>query len=941
MPSKPLDNDSKVIEWIKSLNDNFLSGKKVKLKTITLMCTEPVYYNKDNNRYIIDSPAKDGYAYLIEKLIKKADDVDLDEFYFHADVTHNKHHVIPLKIDKGQEKSSCFIVEYDYSNEKNHFYIKKRVIDEYLNVLDYDDDKKEQLKIRFEKDYHKVLHCMVVDSVKTKTDVEKILDSQEVLTPIEESFESYNIMMAVRKSAGFDRIFHKEDSKQKFQLCLFCAFELQEGYEKEKIINFITSDKGLLELIAAIIYENILTITIVEDINNRFKAKAIRNAISAVMSRNLSHNTGSHKAPWIKNFYAERFQRIYDFFMTWEADKLPNDLKELFSTHNDKKLDIEQKKTKIGEIFRKQVQTKQHQFTGYFDFLNDNMEFIADITTSSASQRIGFEYNFQEVFLEYDRLKFMHHGLFDDNKFKDDDISNGFFKIKLDRPSQKNKDFGNALVNIPNGQLGKMAFYVIIENILRNFYKHSSFENNKINFKISLNSHDNDYWVIDFYDLHGGESKNKAERTDDTLRKLNNYINLSILKEEVLTLRDEGWGFIEMKACAAYLVNFPLEEINNNTLNEAGFIITEQGSFLPLITANFYDEHGKIEEKSNVKNLGYRFFIKKVKKFLIDIDLFEDLDTLDCNTLKSNGVFIENLSNFNQIFDDFDFVITKGKKPKRIDKNQRLLLWDSDKISSEEIINVNGFAELVWTKYISQQHYKKDIGDFFITNKVDDYTNFKTNIIKNTSIIAIDYHGKDLPIKDRDFDTLKEFLWYIPEDNINKTELNTFFRYADNKLIQLQIYELLNTKISIFDERIQAETSIDYNNNPKITIRDIHSFGNIFIPKIGELDLTNSEFVENNLEEKIIEHLKTDNYVILHFTLFEKLATKNNVEDIEKYYKTFEKYKGILVLCSGRGRPSNLFNNCYYIHLSTIQHAIIRIRSKYAIVKLLKSLREI
>jgi hypothetical protein len=658
------------------------------------------------------------------------------------------------------------------------------------------------------------------------------------------------------------------------------------------------------------------------------------------MSRNLSHNTGSHKAPWFKNFYGNYIRTTHDYFKSSDlnVELLPDPLKDYV---NAKKIYNHKNELKtLNEI--------ESQFSIYFDFVNDNMEFIADTTTNTNSTKVVINYSFQNVCNEYKEMKYMHSGLMDDKERR--------MNIKIDSLFT-NSEFDLAFVGIPNGQLGKTAFYVIIENILRNYYKHSYIKDNTIKIKVKIQSdpsNSDDYWRVDIFDSHGEDNPNRDEKL---LAKINKYLEGDITKDG--TLRQEGWGYIEMKACAAYLINFPMTYINlvPTKLDEKIKLPTGE-RYNKIIEGNYYDEKGeKMLEPFNprqAKNLGYRLYLKRAKR----VAIFEPLISNQAPSKEQFSVLGKYGINFLSETKlttklEHEIVIVNSVTKNKVDANQRRI--EIDHLDLRQLKTPKQIELFAWRNYISAR-FKGGELDFSIVYSGD------VKHFSKTVTIAIDDHGRDLNLKDKSFGALDEFLWYLPEENKTKRDTD-YFKLSlqnneDGQLAKLKLIECLNLKVSIFDERIQQETCIAYNNIPGLTLRDIHEFGNVFIPNIVTHDLT-SETCINSLEKIIETRFETDDFVIIHFTLFEKMAEsrhwdknlskEDNLLGYYNYLKSkknsFENSKDglnkkFLIFCSGRGRPSTMFKDCYYMHLSTLQSFVVRNISKFSLINALKSLRK-
>lgn len=737
---------------------------------------------------------------------------------------------------------------------------------------------------------------------------------------------------------------HIKDSDEKGR-CLFDKYVGPEFYLDQTTNN--TDEDNFFELrqiinpLGKIESEQIYFRGIVLMHQEEARKQSIHSAVAACMSRNLSHTTGSHKSPWFKNFIAEYFKEIVQYTTSYKKVLPPQIESAIRSIKGLVKNKIKKEEEEEG------IRNLEIHLLNYFDFVNDNMEFIADVTTSYSANKITFNYSVKDIYEEYRSLKLMHHGLFDDKKME---ISIRMLAVEVD-----SNEYTNAIAALPNGQLGKTAFYIIIENILRNYYKHTVHETQQPKFYIKITPSErlpNDYWCVDFYDvITNGENIDKRGGT--LLSKINNdYINKSILQING-TLRPEGWGFIEMKACAAYLVNYPIEDIDR-VKDENGLIEFVTGEkYHPLIEANYYSSDGIIisdlEADTENRNLGYRFFLKKAKKVGIEkaIVIDQGFFTEIIHKISKEGIEILEKNSIN-VHTQHDILILQNEN-KSIDLNQRHLILDTfdlTKFKTSEEIEVSA-----WFKYIETK-YKNRTQDFRIIKAESELEEAEFDTpLKN--IFLIDDHGISVKKGGLTLESLQKYLWFLPEENRTTKDINLFLREKYTLLIRFRLIEVINTNVSIYDERIQQEVNVAYNNIPQITLRDLHQLGNVFIPDIEKENLTDDKIIFN-LEEILKIRFAIDDYVVVHFTLFERLAESKNystslrgINNLKNYYdKIVEEWElgsrgKFLVFCSGRGRPSNLFSGCYYIHLSTLQYFTVRTISKYSLVNVLKSLRKL
>lgn len=458
---------------------------------------------------------------------------------------------------------------------------------------------------------------------------------------------------------------HFKDSDSKGR-CLF-NWHKNTDYNVSETVKSIYEDnffelRQIINQLGRIEREQIYFRGIVRMHQEEAKKQAIHSAVAACMSRNLSHTTGSHKSPWFKNYFNSFFKEIIQFYkenMYQLPDGIASGLRSIKGVGKLKDISKEKKEEEIANL--------QNHLLNYFDFVNDNMEFIADVTTSYNANKVTFSYSIKDIYEEYGSLKLMHHGLFDDKKME--------VSIKLTYHEDLGNKYKNAVVALPNGQLGKTAFFIIIENILRNYYKHTTHENNEPKFFIRITPSSlmpDDFWCVDFYDLIA-KDENKQKRTAELLNRINgDFIENSILQANG-TLRREGWGFIEMKACAAYLVNFPIENIDQEADENEPILIGSTERFHSLIKANYYSNEGTIvdPQQDHVnRNLGYRFYLKKAKEIGIEEAL---INSDQAQYLKANLGGVDVLKNDALSETQHDILILQSIKD-TVDLNQRVIV---------------------------------------------------------------------------------------------------------------------------------------------------------------------------------------------------------------------------------------------------------------------------
>ncbi len=215
---------------------------------------------------------------------------------------------------------------------------------------------------------------------------------------------------------------------------------------------------------------------------------------------------------------------------------------------------------------------------------------------------------------------------------------------------------------IPGGAVGHHAFYTIIENVIRNAAKHDwAVTENKVGQNLRLyidfedSSADDDVKIEVWTKLKALEKDGGALSGDD-VRKwlqdldnededcLNRFSNLALpQRQQILIerrfidsnggLRRENWGLAEMKISAGYLNRCDFSEIGGLKIEE--YDITKKYIILPFA-----------KKDGGAHYLGYRFRIPKPRELLLvvnDYDIGDGCGKIShtvINAAKKRGVYI-------------------------------------------------------------------------------------------------------------------------------------------------------------------------------------------------------------------------------------------------------------------------------------------------------------
>lgn len=569
-----------------------------------------------------------------------------------------------------------------------------------------------------------------------------------------------------------------------------------------------------------------------------------RSAISQVMARNFSHNIGSHVLVMVSK----------------DDDVTGDESRPLLS------------------------------------YIQRRMEFIANITGSYPTVRetVKFFKAILSIYTkDYSNLKKLFDYISGDEKITSEDIS---FKNNI-------KDIE---VSIPGGNLGFQAFYIIIENIIRNSVKHnkdSHLHNNNYKLEYSIAHEESEeyphYYKINIIDNSGNNGKNQ---------KINiGFLNES-LKAKILNngaLRSGGWGILEMKICAAYLAGFPLEYIDN-AHEKSTFIINGFETNIPPVLEITNDDKN---------NLIHSIYLQKPRLAAI-------VDTMHKENHKLGIIKITKVDEFKKNGSLHDFAIfgnITDAKNHKYHTNQRSLYIDNECDISED---------LLWGEYIKQKYdetfnvYAGENGlmiDCNIKNKKIILDNHNTWWKNNSEKIK----QKQCGIMYYEYLSTQSFpSWYlrskIVNENISEKE-------------KAQIIDAALTSVVVLDERIQKRINDKLNDN----CSQNPQYSNLFIPpKQNDTDLDNPK-TEPIIKEliKMINSDKLD-YLLIHRSL---CGNKKLNEELLKE-KLNPKF---IVYVSGGGIPPKLKSDNFYLPFEVLNNCLgVKYPSKFTLVNILNSLRK-
>lgn len=686
---------------------------------------------------------------------------------------------------------------------------------------------------------------------------------------------------------------------------------------------------------------------------------ATRAAISQVMARNMSHNIGSHVISKYK-----------------DKDKIPNFI------GNGQYIPLGRYPDKDNgkEIYPLFI-------ANFNEYLKDRMDFLADIASTDPVMESSLNF-VCDILRRFDQNPILLNrisGVESDVKFSlkvrryiDGSWQNIISKHKGFNGHVSQYDFP---VSIPNDILGAQAWYIFIENIIRNIYKHA---NPKKEFTICIDfkdaESDNSVYEISVYDTL---CKSEVE-VKNKVKSRNIEIDKKVLSEN--KLRDGGLGTIEMKVCAAFIRKLRILSIEDDTFQinkeNGSSIISDQGEITnelkpsntilcaykhKLVKAEWpknCKKNGKECTSSDCYTLGYKFFVSKPKEVLVvtsnpsDFKITENEKEIN---LLDNGIFVKTPNEikddvfphqFLYILDDgIDIEVKKPHLPKRI--------VNSDK--KDEIITgkgKQGFISSLWKAY-----FRDSLKNHFNSGNKSIIIHIKdTKYEINSEPITLEQPSESIGSVETAYgiylfdhtsgynDRKIEKAEYIYHDISWSASL--MYKYISQKLDEITAFgylESVKQKIVVIDERIQQNIVKENQKIVNVSLYEFYKDLKVIIPYQGnenesnnEVDLNADILAEAKLKEFIGKHPDAD-YFVMHLGLIERLVDgeKTKPEVSDKINSLFNSHRHKLILTSGRGSPPTVPDDICYLPISVLQYAIETVRDKFYLTRALFNSRKI
>ena len=583
-------------------------------------------------------------------------------------------------------------------------------------------------------------------------------------------------------------------------------------------------------------------------------------------------------------------------------------------------------------------------------------------------------------------------------------------------------------VMIPGGSLGQQAFYNIIENIIRNTAKHSgNRESKEVTFTVNFSEYDEnidmlgnitalkqflnlysenpemvnlmygsswffkkdiDYWekILElpqkYYQVEIYDDIDKGMLTEDVVDNLNGRIFGSVIEKDAL--RSNSLGILEMKASAAFLRQIDIVQIDPS-IPEGG-----EADFIPFIMAFVHQQGDK-------KSIGYRFFMKKVEKYLVicpkEYTLLTDENKNKSSKWKNVGIelisvedFLEKIERKESFSHEFVLLLTQeakeevgaigeyfysNHKEKRENRRkdriselsllpERLMYIEEDFLSEVGETQIEEFfSQKIWEQW---EGIRKEGNKNYLAINTKSILKTKSPFANYDDCKQVVFHNHLYSMEDwknvveeinKDKITVEPLSSAaqrkLPYFDIYQSSLDNYvaeIRKNDKYFVTQQLIEAYFNKVIVIDERIQKFASAPFftNGNETLYQRDIFDHINVLMPKAEEVDLNNEslsdEYIQR-IEGFITKNIPESEFLVVHYGLFERIYGKENHNEMlnSKLLEWSKMIRTIVVTGRGQHTLEGLPEAVNYLNLSSLLDAFRDNRNKYSINYILNQTR--
>ena len=530
-------------------------------------------------------------------------------------------------------------------------------------------------------------------------------------------------------------------------------------------------------------------------------------------------------------------------------------------------------------------------------------------------------------------------------------------------------------VQVPNGDLGASAFYMILENIIRNVIKYEEMEELEV-LKISVDviKEDERGYHIAIYD--------NSLRKDSSLRELVKNIQSQYIQKGTTDIRKNsvsgrGWGIFEMRAAASYL----RKKIPGISLvgRGDGFISMLQSKMIRLPEDELLSEtrqqkqkavqysldSGKPDKPSFTQALAYHIYLKKPRILLL-VDINHELSDKAAQEARERKdmklLRVVGLSRRPHQIHSHDFAVyfkpedrAKMETSKRFPLRWILLDQQAEKDELETLLLGSGskleLMDWLWEKWITRYMERKGLcaEEIELFAKALDGSPPPSYKVKEYSgeMCIYDDHGEFS--KANPEYPLEQLLFYQKHRSTDSLGMAIQGKKNQNKayrsIFKAELFEAATTNVVILDERLQRDmlqrTKMDGGKNVFLMLQ----YMNIYLPdpsrKEPDLYGLADKGALSRWLKRLIQQQRID-FIVIHLGILESWVS-SDMKHIEQWlqnhiYSVDERPE--VVFISGRGKPIGLPKHVSFQPFDSIaKHILEHQPSKYHLTKILFSSR--
>jgi hypothetical protein len=585
-------------------------------------------------------------------------------------------------------------------------------------------------------------------------------------------------------------------------------------------------------------------------------------------------------------------------------------------------------------------------------YLRSRMDFLADLSTSEPVTSVS-KYLLANIILP----------------FQEEAVINRFISgsqvdqiiIEYSNKLEGADIMDDVIIQLPTGNLGAHALYLIFENIIRNTIKHTHDEIPAEGLKLHIDVVGTQKsgetprgYLVRIYD---NIPQKKEDLKKKVIEKINQRYILSHTIESNRKLRSAGWGISEMKMAASYLrKKVPSEHIDDSKVKPPLLkAVMEPVPGMPEYGYLAYEIYLKVPRKMVI--IDSQGFLNKVRN---RSDWYKQgVKVLSSNELKGKAqwqihshdlvVLLEDI-NRHELETEKTFPL-RWVKMLEPQKKQQLKDW------LEQDVDL-AFNQL-WEIWLETYLHNKELEQRTFYTALRSDREPETDETKQNNQLLKSKDPKDVMLFDLHADAWKKGLvrpdecWFYEfcgsksPTGILIEELEFLKKFEKERLF-LEFSEAACTEVLVLDERIQLDACSYELPGPHGDVRAIDALKwmRISIPELEYIDLYKSRFSKDD-RQRIVNWLKDQlctkkiDFCIIHMGLIEKLSG-STPEEIQQFVDDCIKKhndRAEIVVTSGRGKPHQLPKKSLFLNYSNLAKYILEERSKYHLCKILFSAR--